>query len=350
LAEYKKMSAKYTDADIAAMKAEQKERDKTTKTTAAFEVAMTEMRNKIKTTILDSGLFDMFMEGIGTFTEWFTSTGKDGVSQLDGFLDGILKYGEEMAKFLKDTWEAAGGDLGEFFSKVWEDKFKPMIDDGFKAVGKIFGDWFGAFFKEHIGTLIVGVLGGLAGLLISGFVTSLLPAVFGIILGPIIAPFLAIGAALLAIFGWEKIKSWVQPILDVFFTMFDSISGIFSGLVDKLKKLNPFSWFGGDDEEDDPNQKISELKKTELKKPEVKVAKAGVMPDYEVPKVEVPTVDTAKIVADSGVTKKLQESEAAVNTNSTDLATATLVEQNKILKQILRATNGLQGNMLKGTA
>jgi len=92
------------------------------------------------------------------------------------------------------------------------------------------------------------------------------------------------------------------------------------------------------------------LKKTELKKPEVKVAKAGVMPDYEVPKVEVPTVDTAKIVADSGVTKTLQDSDAAVNTSSTDLATATLMEQNKILKQILRATNGLQGNMLKGTA
>ena len=351
LAEYKKMSAKYTDADIAAMKAEQQERDKTTKTTAAFEVAMTEMRNKIKTTILDSGLFDMFMEGIGTFTEWFTSTGKDGVSKLDGFLDGILKYGEEMAKFLKDTWEAAGGDLGKFFSEVWDKKFKPMIKKGFDKVGEIFGAWFGAFFKEHIGTLIVGVLGGLAGLLLTGFITSLLPTIFGIILGPIIAPFLAIGVALLAIFGWEKIKSWVQPILDVFSTMFEFIGKIFTGLVDKLKKLNPFSWFGGDDEEDDPNQKIAEnLKKTEIEDPKIKIANAGVMPDYEMPTVTTPEIDTTKIVADSGVTKKLQESEAAVNTNSTDLATATLVEQNKILKQILRATNGLQGNMLKGTA
>ena len=92
------------------------------------------------------------------------------------------------------------------------------------------------------------------------------------------------------------------------------------------------------------------MKKTEIKTPEVKVANAGVMPEYEVPTVTTPEIDTTKIVADSGVTKKLQESEAAVNTNSTDLATATLVEQNKILKQILRATNGLQGNMLKGTA
>ena len=173
---------------------------------------------------------------------------------------------------------------------------------------------------------------------------------FGIILGPIIAPFLAIGAALLAIFGWEKIKSWVQPVLDVFTTMFGWISGIFSGLVDKLKKLNPFSWFGGDDEEDDPNKKIAEMKNIdEIEKGEVKVAKAGVMPEYEVPKVEVPTVDTAKIVADSGVTKQLADSGEAVNTNSNDLATATLMEQNKILKNILRATNALNGNMLKGT-
>ena len=352
LAEYKKMSAKYTDADIEAMKAEQAERDKTTAATAAFEVAMTEMRNKIKTTILDSGLFDMFMEGIGTFTEWFTATGKDGVSKMDGFLDGILKYGEEMSKFLKDTWEAAGGDLGKFFSTVWEEKLQPMIAKGFALVGDIFGAWFGNFFKEHIGTLIVGVLGGLAGLIISGFVTSLLPAVFGIILGPIIAPFLAIGAALLAIFGWEKIKGWVQPIIDVFQTMFGWISGIFSGLVDKLKKLNPFSWFGGDDEKDDPNEKIAEKINAEEFADTAKnqTATAGVMPDYEVPTVTTPEVDTAKIVADSGVTKSLQDSDAAVNTSSTDLATATLMEQNKILKQILRATNGLQGNMLKGTA
>jgi len=270
---------------------------------------------------------------------------------LDKYLDEILKYGEEMAKFLKDTWEASGGDLGVFFSTVWEKRFKPMIDKGFEKVGEIFGAWFGAFFKEHIGTLIVGVLGGLAGLLLAGFVTSLLPAIFGIILGPIIAPFLAIGAALIAIFGWEKIKSWVQPVIDVFNTMFTWIGDIFSGLVDKLKKLNPFSWFGGDDEADDPNKKIADAKVNEIKKPAgIQMVTAGTMPEYTMPKIETPKVDTAKIVADSGVTKMLADTTDTVNNNSSDLLLTTLGEQNKILKQLLRATNQLQGNMLKGPA
>jgi len=351
LAEFNKMSAKYKNANFKAMQDEQKGRDKTTEAVASFEVAITEMRNKIKTTILDSGLFDLFIEGIGKFTTWFTAEGEDGISALDKYLDEILKYGEEMAKFLKDTWEASGGDLGKFFSTVWEEKFKPMIADGFKIVGNIFGAWFGAFFKEHIGTLIVGVLGGLAGLLLAGFVTSLLPAIFGIILGPIIAPFLAIGAALIAIFGWEKIKSWVQPVLDVFDTMFTWIGDIFSGLVDKLKKLNPFSWFGGDDEADDPNKKIADAKVNEIKKPAgIQMVTAGTMPEYTMPKIETPKVDTAKIVADSGVTKMLADTTDTVNNNSSDLLLTTLGEQNKILKQLLRATNQLQGNMLKGPA
>ena len=351
LAEFNKMSTKYQNANFKAMQDEQKGRDKTTSAVASFEVAITEMRNKIKTTILDSGLFDMFIEGIGKFTTWFTAEGEDGISALDKYLDEILKYGEELGKFLKDTWEASGGDLGKFFSTVWDEKFKPMIEDGFKIVGKIFGDWFGAFFKEHIGTLIVGVLGGLAGLLLAGFVTSLLPTIFSILLGPIVAPFLAIGAALIAIFGWEKVKSWVQPVIDVFNTMFSWIGDIFSGLVDKLKKLNPFSWFGGDDKDDDPNKKIADAKVNEIKKPAgIQMVTAGTMPEYTMPKIETPKVDTAKIVADSGVTKMLADTTDTVNNNSSDLLLTTLGEQNKILKQLLRATNQLQGNMLKGPA
>ena len=351
LAEFNKMSTKYQNANFKAMQDEQKGRDKTTSAVASFEVAITEMRNKIKTTILDSGLFDMFIEGIGKFTTWFTAEGEDGISALDKYLDEILKYGEELGKFLKDTWEASGGDLGKFFSTVWDEKFKPMIEDGFKIVGKIFGDWFGAFFKEHIDTLIVGVLGGLAGLLLAGFVTSLLPTIFSILLGPIVAPFLAIGAALIAIFGWEKVKSWVQPVIDVFNTMFSWIGDIFSGLVDKLKKLNPFSWFGGDDKDDDPNKKIADAKVNEIKKPAgIQMVTAGTMPEYTMPKIETPKVDTAKIVADSGVTKMLADTTDTVNNNSSDLLLTTLGEQNKILKQLLRATNQLQGNMLKGPA
>lgn len=351
-AEYNKMSTKYNKADFEKMAAEQKERDKTTKAIAGFELAMTEMRTKIKTTILDSGLFDMFMEGIGTFTDWFTSTGKDGVSQLDKFLDGILKYGEEMAKFLKDTWKAAGGDLGKFFSTVWEKKFQPMIQKGFEKVGEIFGAWFGDFFKKHIGTLIVGVLGGLAGLLISGFVTSLLPAVFGIILGPIIAPFLAIGAALLAIFGFQTIKGWIEPIWNVLSGMFGWIGDTVGWIYDKIKKLNPFSWFGGDDEEDEADKKKKEITKLQqgdgLPGTPTTVT-AGVMPDYEVPTVTTPEVDTSKIVADSGVTSSVDTSSPSVNTDASMIAMLTLLEdQNKIMRQVLGATRNLQGNLLKG--
>lgn len=351
LAEYNKMSAKYQNADLESMKKEQEKRDKTTDSVASFELAITEMRNKIKTTILDSGLFDMFMEGIGSFTTWFTTKGEDGISVMDKYLDELLTYGEEMVKFLKDAWKAADGDFGEFFSTIWEKKLSPALSKGFDKVGEIFGAWFGEFFKEHIGSVVVGVLGGLAGLLLAGFATTFLPTIFGIILGPIIAPFLAIGGALIAIFGWETIKGWVQPVLDVFDLMFGWIGDIFSGLVDKLKKLNPFSWFGGDDEEDDPNEKISQKIQAEefADTAKTKTANAGVMPDYEMPVIKVPEVDTKKIVAESGITKQLNDTADTVNSNSSDLLIATLMEQNKILKQIHRATNGLQGNMLKGT-
>ena len=356
LAEFNKMSAKYRDADFKAMEKEQQGRDKTTEAVASFEVAITEMRNKIKTTILDSGLFDLFMEGIGKFTSWFTAEGEDGISAMDKYLDELLIYGEELAAFLKDTWEASGGDLGEFFSTVWEKRFKPMIDDGFEKVGKIFGDWFGDFFKAHIGTVITGVLGGLAGLLLAGFVTSLLPAVFGIILGPIIAPFLAIGAALVAIFGWETIKGWVAPIWDVLSGMFTWFGDFFGGLWEKTKnlgkKLNPLNWFGGDDDDDVTDKHIKKNQISSMASmPSVpKTVAAGTMPDYEMPAVTTPEVDTAKIVADSGVTKMLADTTDTVNSNSSDLLLTTLGEQNKILKQLLRATNQLQGNMLKGPA
>ena len=81
-----------------------------------------------------------------------------------------------------------------------------------------------------------------------------------------------------------------------------------------------------------------------------KTVAAGTMPDYEMPAVTTPEVDTAKIVADSGVTKMLADTTDTVNSNSSDLLLTTLGEQNKILKQLLRATNQLQGNMLKGPA
>ena len=355
LAEFNKMSAKYRDADFKAMEAEQQQRDKTTEAVSGFEVAITEMRNKIKTTVLDSGLFDLFMDGIGKFTSWFTAEGEDGISAMDKYLDEILIYGEELAAFLKDTWEASGGDLGKFFSTVWDERFKPMIDDGFEKVGKIFGDWFGDFFKEHIGTVVAGVFGGLAGLLLAGFVTSLLPAVFGIILGPIIAPFLAIGAALVAIFGWETIKGWVAPIWDVLSGMFTWFGDFFGGLWEKVKgigkKLNPLNWFGGDDDDvTDKHVKANQISTTVEMPGTPKTVTAGTMPDYEMPAVTTTEVDTAEIVKNSGVTKMLADTTDTVNSNSSDLLLTTLGEQNKILKQLLRATNQLQGNMLKGPA
>ena len=411
MAEYNKMSTKYRDADIEKMKQEQKERDKTTQQLADFETRIAEVRAKIMKTLIDSGILDKLNKQFGNLLEWFTNNGEGMTDSIGKVLDSALTYVSGFVDFLKDAWEASGGDFKKFFSTVWNDRLKPAIASGLATLGGIFSDWFGSFFTKHLGKLIAGVLGGIAGIIISGFVTSLLPTVFGIILGPIIAPFLAIGAALLAIFGWETIKGWVGAAWDaivwvfkgigdmfswiwekvqvpikfvwgIFSTMFgwigdtfgwiydkvkgpittiyNVISGMFGWIGDtvdwiwgKIKALNPFSWFGGDDDEDEAEKKIAEEKdRTVGLSSEEKAKLDGYSPDQvttammpDAPSVTNPSSDTT--MPEFTQTTSSGGEMATANVNNNALAEL-IYEQNKILKAQLNAIRGLQGNLLKG--
>ena len=411
MAEYNKMATKYRDADIEKMKQEQKERDKTTQQLADFETRIAEVRAKIMKTLIDSGILDKLNEQFGNLLEWFTSNGEGLTDSIGTVMEDVLTYASEFATFLKDAWKAADGDLGKFFSTIWEEKLSPALTNAMAKVGEIFGNWFGNFFKEHLGKLIAGVLGGIVGIIISGFITSLLPTVFGIILGPIIAPFLAIGAALLAIFGWETIKGWVGAAWDaivgvfkgmidmfkwiwekvqvpikfiwsIYSTMFGWIGDMFSWIYDKvkgpintiynvisgmfgwigdtvdwiwgkIKALNPFSWFGGDDDEDEAEKKIAEEKdrtvglsaeeKAKLDGYSPEQVTAAMMPDA--PSVTNPSSDTT--MPDFTPSTSSGGEMATANVNNNALAEL-IYEQNKILKAQLNAIKGLQGNLLKG--
>lgn len=412
MAEYNKFSAKYRNADFKAMEAEQKERDKMTKQLAVFETKIAEMRAKIMKHLLDSGVLDTLGDKFGDLLKWFTDNGESMTTSIGNVLEGALDYVSGFVDFLKDAWEASGGDFKKFFSKIWNDRLKPAIADGLATLKGVFTGWFGDFFSKHLGKLIAGVLGGLAGIIISGFVTSLLPTVFGIILGPIIAPFLAIGVALAAIFGWETIKGWVGAAWDaivwvfkgigdmfswiwekvqvpikfvwnIFSTMFgwigdtfgwiydkvkgpittiyNVISGMFGWIGDtvdwiwgKIKALNPFSWFGSDDDEDEAEKKIAEKKEQTVGLSADEYARlAGYTPEQvstammpDAPSVTTPSSDTTMPEFTSSTSSGGEMATANVNNNT---ALAELIyEQNRILKAQLSAIKGLQGNLLKG--
>ena len=438
-AELSKVEAKYKNADFKKMEEEAKKRDETTKQLANFETSIAEMRAKIMQTLIDSGVLDKLNKAFGDMLKWFDDNADDLTGSLSKVMEDVTKYAMDFAKFLKDTWEASNGDLGKFFSTVWEQKFKPMISRAFASLGETFKNWFGEFFKEHIGTLIVGTLGALAGILVTKLITGMLTTLLGIIVGPIIAPFLAIGGALLAIFGWETIKGWVggawdaivgvftwisdkfswiwdkvkvvvgaiwdvyaglfgwigdmfgwiwekiKPIVsgiwnvvggvfgwigDIFtwiwdkvktpiMAVYNAISTMFGWIGDtvgwiynKIKMLNPFNWFGSDDDEDTAEKKIAETKSevtgiplTEEEKRKLGVDPASAMvekkqleslPDMGTTTGNVPGLGTGMETA-------------SVNTNGMNSAIAELlVEQNQLLKKQISAIKALQGNLLKG--
>lgn len=412
MAEYNKFSTKYRDADFKKMAEEQKERDKMTKQLAGFETKIAEIRAKIMKALLDSGVLDKLGDKFGDLLKWFTENGEGLTDSIGKVMEDALVYIDEFAGFLKDAWKAADGDLGAFFSTIWEQKLAPALSRAMASIGKIFGSWFGDFFTKHIGKLIAGTIGALAGIVVTKLVVGLLGTIVGAIVGPIIAPFLAIGLALAAIFGWETIKSWVGEALDMMFfvfekigdmfswiwekvqgpikfiwsvfstmfgwigdtfgwiydkvkgpitTIYNVISGMFGWIGDtvdwiwgKIKALNPFSWFSSDDDEDEAEKKIAETKSDVTGIPltqEEQSKLAGYTPDT------VTAAATMPVAVDPSSTTSSSMPDFGGTSTGGEMATANvnnnaiaemLYEQNRILKAQLSAIKGLQGNLLKG--
>ena len=410
MAEYNKMSTKYNEADIEKMKAEQAERDKTTAALADFETRIAEVRAKIMKTLIDSGILDKLSDSFGNLLEWFTSNGESLTESMGEVLKSGLTYVQKFADFLKDTWKASNGDLGTFFSTVVGTLFNKMIE-ALEPAKQKFIAYLKDFFSEHLGTMIAGVLGAIGGIIVTKIITGMLGAILGAIVGPIIAPFLAIGGALLAIFGWETIKGWVGAAWDaivwvfkgigdmfswiwekvqvpikfiwsIYSTMFgwigdtfswiyekvkgpittiyNVISGMFGWIGDtvdwiwgKIKALNPFSWFGSDDDEDEAEEKIAQEKdRTVGLSAEEKAKLDGYSPDQV---TAMATMPAAPEVSGAGSDTTMPNfgnastggETATANVNNSAIAEL-LYEQNKLLKYQLSALKALQGNLLKG--
>ncbi len=357
--EFSKMEAKYKNANFKEMDEEQKKRHKTTQQLADFETRIAEMRAKIVQTLLDSGVLDQLEAQFGKLLEWFTNNGDSMVSGISDVLGSVLEYGAELGKFLQDMWKQSNGDLGQFFSTVWEKKFLPEIKKAMGVLGETFKNWFGDFFKAQLGNLLTGVFIGLGAVLLTGLIKAVLGGLLAAILGPIVAPFVAIGAVLLAIFGWDYIKGFFGGVYDAFKTIGDW----FGGLWDNISGWLP-SWLGGKKKGDEPPDNPGEDKKKdkswwnpfddeEEKPAEVKTTSSN-MPDTDTTVAALSPAEQKKIeeeAAKAGTnydTTKLASTDSGSVNTSGDVVASLLQEQNRLLKMQINQLKGLQGNLLKG--
>jgi hypothetical protein len=121
----------------------------------------------------------------------------------------------------------------------------------------------------------------------------------------------------------------------------------------KIKALNPFSWFGGDDDEDEAEAKIATKKEETVGLTDAEKAKLdGYSPDQVTTAMmpsptEVEKMDPALTQSIAGTGTSTGGEMATANVNNNAIAEM-LYEQNRILKAQLSAIKGLQGNLLKG--
>jgi hypothetical protein len=320
--------------DPKAAAAEADKREKITKALANFEKTIAEIRSTIMTTLIESGLFKRLQDLMGNFLGWFNENSSGIGATMNELFDAFLTKGESLINWIKSLYNASEGET--MMDKII-DVGKSVLGTAFSKFGEMFKNWFGNWFKENLSNIILGALGALGGLLLAGLM--------GAILGPIAAPFLAIGLALGAIFGVDYIKDLLGGAWDKITGLFEWIGGVFGkmgdiigGLWDKVKsKLNPFNWFGGDDDEQVSDASaLSSSSTTAMADASGKIVEEKV--DTSMP--ELKTVSsTAKNQSDS------------VNNNSNNgMMTALLQEQNTLLRAQLNAMKALQGNLMKGLA
>lgn len=343
ISDYRKMSTEVNNMDFEAIKNEQQARDKTTSAIANFEDSIAGARGTLMESFIESGLFKKITDVVGDFTSWFTEEGEDGVSNIEKWTKGLLDWVSETVTYLKDTWDTTEGDgfmdkLGNWMKTVWDEKISPKI-------GSVFTDLVGSMGKSiweaivnNLDTILIGLGAG----------------ILAMIFAPIAAPFLAVAAALAAMFGWEYIKDLFGGIFDWWedFSWYDLMPDwakkLFGGDEEEEpkdgsggKKKKSSSWwpFGGDEEESDakrnPDKQIKETA------PGDGGSVDGASNEYQKKKDKLD-----KKIAESKARSGEDNSGNAVNTSGNQMAL--LQEQNRLLKQLINTTRGLQGNLMKG--
>ncbi len=183
---------KKSEADI---EAEQKQAAKFTTIMGGIEQAIEGFRGKLKEYFLDSPLFEQLT---GMF---------DGLGTSGSFLDDVFEK-------MKPTLDKVFTSLSNFITSFMADPGKAMSDLGDSIMGWL-GDGIKALFSSFLPSLDTVLVGAVAG-------------IATLIFAPVAAPFLAIGAALLAMFGYETIKGWVSAGIDAIIGLGTAIMDLFT--------------------------------------------------------------------------------------------------------------------------
>ena len=308
-----------TEKDAEKIAKENAERDKVTQSLAQVEQNLAKIRGNLFSSFLESDIFKMVTDALGELmpkTEDVSAM----MEKLSPYVEEVI---ESFTKFVNDFIADPKGTFDKIISNI----------------------------KEYVGNFFSSMFDGLGTKIATGILAGLLLMVTGVITGP----FLAIGAGLALIFGadkilelgnkyvWEPIKSMFSWLGDWFGSLWESIKGFGS-------KLNPFNWFGGDDDEQD--KKVAEAYEPDA--PAIKKASMNV-PDSDdaVTKVAKEDVDEALKASQENdkkvkeqANKAMADSDKAVNnTDGGNMQLALLQEQNELLRALLRTTKSNTSDM-----
>jgi hypothetical protein len=312
-----------TEKDAEKIAKENAERDKVTQSLAQVEQNLAKIRGNLFSSFLESDIFKMVTDALGELMPKTEDVSKM-MEKLSPYVEEVI---ESFTKFVNDFIADPKGTFDKIISNI----------------------------KEYVGNFFSSMFDGLGTKIITGILAGLLLMVTGVITGP----FLAIGAGLALIFGadkilelgneyiWEPIKKMFSWLGEWFGSLWESIKGFGS-------KLNPFNWFGGDDDEQE--KKAAEV--YEPAAPKIKLAKADVekMTDSQLQALEKSNPEAydaaQKIIEENQkktkdqANKAMADSDKAVNnTEGGNMQLALLQEQNELLRALLRTTKSNTSDM-----
>jgi len=261
---------KVTEADLEAIKEEKAKQDAITEKLTGFEQTIQEIRDKIKLSLIDSGIFTKITDAISNFVP--------SAEEANTMFDTATKYfNENILPSLKSIydWFTVEGETGQTGIKNFLDWFEltalPAAKNAFTYLEKLGTEEGRKQIKDDITAAVKNLASGLMQSavdwftdpenLVKAFLTALLLLSPG---GMFLTAIKLVAAGVIALFDWEAIKkAWadwspidglVQGIKDFaagimewFGGLFDGIN--FGGMVSSvipnwLKKWLPDSWTG----------------------------------------------------------------------------------------------------------
>jgi hypothetical protein len=350
---------KVSQAEMERIAAEKDKKDKITKKLTQFEQTIANIRNKIKLSLIDSGIFTKVTDTISAFIpnaeesntlydkanvwfkenilpslkkiyDWFTKEGEGGTTGIKSFLDWFELTALPAAKKAFNYFTNLATPAGR-------QKLKDDIVAGVSSMATSLMDSVIAWFTDPT-TIAKALLGALLLLTPGGLMKTAIKLVI---------------AGVVALFDWEAIKaSWAewQPtsgigkaiksvgnsIVDWFKELLDfDFSGMIGSVIPNwLKKWLPDSWTGAGPGPTDEDIEVSERKKDadEAQNPEPKKKKE---------EKETQTAENTK--------KKTEETAKSTSDSQTELAmlNTSMKQLIELTKTNTTAVKALNGNLIR---